>query len=74
MGDTCLLSLAGTHLPDPLQLHLYCSLSGRDDREGDGGVGAVLGLSVSWGARGGGLERLTTVGAQGWGPQGGGGQ
>lgn len=37
MGNTCLLSLAGTHLPDPLQLRLHRSLPGGDDREGDGG-------------------------------------
>lgn len=56
VGETCLLSLAGTHLPDPLQLHLYCSLSGRDDREGDGG--SVL----LWGS----LVPGTGGGARGW--------
>ena len=46
VGNTRLLSLAGTHLPDPLQLHLYRSLSGRDDREGDGGSVLLRGCLV----------------------------
>lgn len=47
MGDMCLLSLAGTHLPDPFQLHLYCSLFGRDDREGNRGSVLLWGSLVS---------------------------